>query len=63
MEEVKPTRVVICSDSLSALNSIISEQSTSRQDLIYEILINLLRIQEIGIVLRFLWVHAHVGVQ
>ncbi|XP_042577005.1 uncharacterized protein LOC122136668 [Cyprinus carpio] len=62
VEEVKPTRVVICTDSLSALNSLISEQSTSGRNLIYEVLINLLRIQEMGIDLRFLWVPAHVGV-
>ncbi len=43
--------------------SIISEQSTSRNDLIYEVLINLFRIQEMCIVLMFLWVPAHVGVQ
>ncbi|XP_052421445.1 uncharacterized protein LOC127964936 [Carassius gibelio] len=40
VEEVQPTRVVICTDSLSALNSLLSEQSTSRKDLIYEVLIN-----------------------
>ncbi len=40
VEEVKPTKVVICSDSLSALNGIISEKSTSRNYLIYEVLIH-----------------------
>ncbi len=63
VEEVKPIRAVICSDSMSALNSLSGDISTTRQELIYEILINLLRIQKMGIVLRFMWVPAHVGVQ
>lgn len=63
VEEVKPTRAVICSDSISSLNSLSGGTSTVRQELIYEILINLLRIQNMGLILKFVWVPAHVGVQ
>ncbi len=60
MEDVKPIRAVICSDSMSALNSLSGGISTTRQELIYEILINLLRIQKNGYSPE---VHVHVGVQ
>ncbi len=63
VEEVKPIMAVICSDSMSALNSLSGGISTTRQALIYEIFINLLRIQNMGIILRVMWVPGHVGVQ
>jgi ribonuclease HI len=38
VEEVKPDRVVICSDSCAVLMSIQSFRSCRRQDLLYEVL-------------------------
>jgi ribonuclease HI len=63
VEEVHPRDVVICSDSYSALMSINSGKSASRQDILYEILQNLYRIYRIGVNISFLWVPAHVGVE
>ncbi len=64
VEEVKPSAVVICSDSFSILNSSISGKSDSRQDILIEILQNLYRICQLRLsAVFFLWVPAHVGVE
>ena len=62
VEEVQPIRSVICTDSLSAIESLASGISTARQDLIYEILQSLFRIRHLGIIIHFLWIPAHTGV-
>ncbi len=63
VEEVKPSAVVICSDSFSVLNSLISGKSDSRQDILIEILQNLYRICQLRLSAVFLWLPAHVGVE
>lgn len=61
-EDVCPMRMVVCSDSLSALQSIQSGESKCRQDLILEISQALFRLHMQTILVQFLWVPAHVGV-
>jgi ribonuclease HI len=66
VEEVRPDRVVICSDLRAALihlYSLHSFVSQSRQDLLYEVLQCLYRVKQMGILVMFLWVPAHVGVE
>lgn len=62
-EDVCPMRMVVCSDSLSALQCIQVGQSASRQDLILEISQTLFRLHMQMITVHFLWVPAHVGVE
>ncbi len=62
VEEVKPSALIICSDSFSVLTSLISGKSDSRQDLLIEILQNLYRICQLRLLSVFLRVPAHVGV-
>ncbi len=59
VEEVKPDRVVICSDSASVLTSLFTHQS-SKKDLMCEIFTLLWRIQRKGVVVGFCWVPEHV---
>jgi len=60
--EVQPVRSVICTDSMAALTSLMSGKSESRQDLIFEVLQCLFRAKQLGILVFFLWVPAHVCV-
>ncbi len=62
IEEVQPERTVICSDSMAALTSLLSGKSEARQDLVFEVLLNLFRIRQLRIDVHFLWVPAHVCV-
>ena len=62
VDEIKPERVVICSDSIAALKSLHSK-ITVRDDLIMEILMILLRIERNGTSVQFCWVPAHCGVK
>lgn len=62
IEEVQPEKAVICSDSMAALKSLQSAKSEARQDLVFEILQNLFTIRQLRIMVSFLWVPAHVGV-
>ncbi|XP_038157609.1 uncharacterized protein LOC119794224, partial [Cyprinodon tularosa] len=62
IEEVQPLRTVICTDSMATLNSLLSGKSETRQDLIFEVLQSLFRIRQLKILVYFLWVPAHVGV-
>ncbi len=76
IEELRPERIVICSDSAAALSSLNSKE-TSRDDLLLEKFTILLRIQRVGTDVQFLnrwtdemrwtdefcWVPAHVGVK
>ena len=63
VEEVKPERVVICSDLCAVLMSLQCFRSRSRQDLLYVVLQTHGRIRQMGIQIRFTWVPAHVGVE
>ncbi len=54
---------VICSDSYSALTSILSGKSESRQDILLKVLQSLYRIWQLRIIAELLWVPAHVGVE
>ncbi len=62
IEEVRPERVVICSDSAAALSSLNSKE-TSRDDLLLEIFTIMFRIQRAGTDVQFCWVSAHIGVE
>lgn len=62
IEEVRPERVVIFSDSAAALSSLNSKE-TSRDDLLLEIFTTLLTIQRVGTDVQFCWVPAHAGVE
>ena len=62
MEEVKPSKVVICSDSAAALQSIKTGQ-TVREDLIIKIYMLLLNLQQLRIDVHFCWIPAHVGIE
>ena len=62
VEEVRPDRVVICTDSLSSLKSIQST-TTAREDILIELNHSLLRLHRGGIDLQFCWVPAHEGVK
>jgi len=63
VEEVRVEKVIFCSDSSSTLSSLQSFTSHSRQDLINEIYETLFRLKNMGIVVAFMWVPAHRGVQ
>ena len=60
--EVRPDRAVLCVDSLAALQSIRSWNS-SRQDLLLEIQLTLYRLHRTRISVKFCWVPAHVGIK
>lgn len=62
IEEIRPLRVIICSDSTSSLISLQSSHSDSRADILLEIQQTLYRIQMVGIVVIFLWVPASIGI-
>ncbi len=54
--EVQPIRSVICTDSLSVLNSLLSGNATARQDMIFEVMQSLFRISQSGLIVNFMWV-------
>ncbi len=56
IEEVQPERTVTCSDSMAALTSLLSGKSEVRQDLVFEVLLNLFRIRQLRIEVNFFWV-------
>ncbi|XP_055499259.1 uncharacterized protein LOC129701820 isoform X1 [Leucoraja erinacea] len=62
MEQMQPCKVLICSDSLSAIQSIGSGASHRRPDLVYEILLLLSQVTRRGSDVTLLWVPAHIGV-
>ncbi|KAG5278648.1 hypothetical protein AALO_G00101240 [Alosa alosa] len=61
VEEARPERVVICSDSASVLSSLQSFRSC-RMDILYEVYMYLYQLERLGITIKFLWIPAHVGV-
>ncbi len=62
IEEVRPEREVICSDSIAALHNLNSNK-TRRDDLVMEILMIKWKLQKTGISLYFCCLPAHVGVE
>ncbi|XP_049904182.1 uncharacterized protein LOC126392679 [Epinephelus moara] len=61
VHEVRPGKVLIASDSSSALVSIKHVQSDIRQDIIFEIAHILQGIKRAGVEIKFIWVPAHIG--
>lgn len=61
VEEARPRKVVICSDSAAVINSIQSSKSC-RMDLLMEVYLGLYRLERSAITVCFLWIPAHVGV-
>lgn len=61
IQEVRPGKVLIASDSSSALISIKHNQSESRQDIVLEIAHLLQVIGRAGVEAKFIWVPAHIG--
>ncbi len=60
IEEVQPIRSVICTDSLSVLNSLLSGNATATQDMIFEVMQSLFRISQSRLIVNFMWVHHSV---
>lgn len=60
--EVRPSNVVICSDSSSVLHCLKVCSSNARPDLIMEILLTLNNLYNVGCEVSFLWVPAHFGI-
>ncbi len=58
VEEVKPDRVTVCTDSLAVMKSIQSMTSV-REDLMINLYHSLLKIHRGGIDVQFCWVPAH----
>lgn len=63
IEDTRPLRAIICSDSSSSLDSLQNSHSDSRPDILIEIQMTLYRIQMMGMTVVFVWVPAHVGVR
>ena len=61
VEEVQPLKSIICTDSMSVLQSF--EGTSSRDDLILEIKYLLANIRNLGIIVQFCWVPAHIGIK
>ncbi|KAL2092947.1 hypothetical protein ACEWY4_010259 [Coilia grayii] len=62
VEEVKPLQSVICTDSLSVLQSFISGH-TLRDDLVTETMQLLAQLNNLGLSVHFCWVPAHMGLK
>ena len=62
MEEVRPDRVVVCTDSVAVLESI-QTSNTTRECLIIDIQHSLFRLHRGGVDVQFGWVPAHEGVE
>lgn len=59
--EVRPDKV-ICSDSMAVLLSLQSLE-TNRTDILTEIMIRLYGLRQMRIIIQFMWIPAHVGIQ
>lgn len=59
---VSVEEVLICSDSMASLLSLQTFKSC-RNDILTEVFISLYRLKNEGILVRFVWVPAHVGIQ
>lgn len=63
IEDSRPCRVIICSDSAAALEAIKGNKSKARPDIVIEILLVLFRVGKMGCAVRFLWIPGHAGVE
>ncbi len=63
IEETKIKKVILCTDSCSALKSLKSFTSHSRQDIVNEIYENLYRFKDRNIMIIFMWIPAHTGIK
>ena len=63
IEQVKPGKVIICSDSAAALIALRRGTSRARNDLVNEVLIGLYKVEKAGCDVGFLWVPGHAGVE
>lgn len=61
--KVKPSKSVICSGSAAALMAVKEGMSSSRPDLLQEILCCLYQIENAGCHVKFLWVPGHSGIK
>ncbi len=61
-KEDKISKVLIGSDSLSALYSLRTDMSNSHQDLLYEILTTYARLKEKCNEIQLIWTPAHIGI-
>lgn len=62
VENSKTRKVLIGSDSSSALNSFKNMQLDARQDIMLEIAQTVYRIKRVGVIVKFIWIPAHIGV-
>ncbi len=63
ISEVKVPKIVVCSDSSSALISLNERKSKTRKGMIIEIIQELHSLKQISIKVQFLWVPAHIGLK
>ena len=63
VEENKPPKSIICSDSAAALVALKEGTSRARPDLIWEILTCIFKIERSGFIVCFLWIPGHSGVE
>lgn len=63
VEELRPLKAIICSDSRAALVSLQKGHSEGRSDILIEIQQTLFRIHMMGLSVVFVWVPAHYGVR
>ena len=64
MEDIRPNKVVICSDSAAALMSLREAKSKARPDFINEIFLSVLfRIGRTDCEVKFCWVPGNAGVE
>ncbi len=63
IEETQIKKVILCTDSCSALKSLKSFTSHSRQDIVNEIYENLYRFKNMNIMIIFMWIPAHRGIK
>ena len=61
-KQIKNQKVLICCESVSAINSIGKGSSKSWQDLVYANLLAIRNVKRRGVEISFLWVPAHVGI-
>ena len=63
VEEVRPLRAVICSDSSSSLISLKNNKSEGRPDVLIKMQQTLYRIQMMGPSIILVWIPAHIGIK
>ena len=63
IEDVKPERVLLCSDSVAALVALREGKLKARPELIQEILMVLFRLGKEGCEVKFCWVLGHAGIK